>query len=163
MELICYLHCISDHFIYDSGIDRCSVTNDYFYLFILFQPVSKNPFSLFQHSNESIQICVANNDIVYIPFLHKTINANTTSCLFYLHLKNAFSSKATIETETFFPKYRNILNSTFICSMIVLRYLTKSRTFTTAPFYFGADRYFRIFNTTSCKIKKQILTKELYP
>ena len=104
MELISYLHCISDRFIYDSGIGRCTVTNDYFYLFILFQPVSKNPFSLFQHSNESIQICVANNDIVCIPFLHKTINANTTSCLFYLHLKNAFSSKATIETETFFPK-----------------------------------------------------------
>lgn len=136
MELISYLHCISDRFIYDSGIGRCTVTNDYFYLFILFQPVSKKPFSLFQHSNESIQICVANNDIVHIPFLHKTINTNTTSCLFYLHLKNAFSSKATIETETFFPKYRKILNSMFICSMIVLRYLTKSRTFTTAPFYF---------------------------
>ena len=131
------------------------------YLFF-FNQFLRTP-SLFQHSNESIQICVTNNDIVCIPFLHKTINANTTSCLFYLHLKNAFSSKATIGTETFFPKNRNILNSTFICSMIVLRYLMISRTFTTVPFYFGADRYFRIFNTTSCKIRKQILTKELHP
>lgn len=104
MELICYLPHISDYFIYDSDIGRCSVTNDYFYLFILFQPVSKNFFSLFQHSNKSIQICVANNDTVRIPFLHKTINANTTSCLFCIHLKNTSSSEVVTGTETFFPK-----------------------------------------------------------